>query len=137
MTWLLALSTLTTFAAPPTDPAMEMGDRLVEKLGVTQDVANDMVALITDHRDVAREQREVIKDTAKALREARTTGDVGEMKRLIKELRKHYDRGRQIQEQHTDEILALLTVDQQAQWLLFSLNRQHKRRTSGLPQNPR
>ncbi|MEN0063167.1 MAG: hypothetical protein AAGA48_13510 [Myxococcota bacterium] len=134
---LLALLSTPTFAQPVDDNTIELAEKLTTKLGVTPEVAAELTVMFEDHRTVMTAHREALATALSGLREARSEGNASAMKRLIKEIQRLKDRGHELNNQHHDDVLGMLTVDQQAQWLLFQAHRTMKRRSGGLPKNPR
>ncbi|MEO0602530.1 MAG: hypothetical protein AAF211_13895 [Myxococcota bacterium] len=139
MLTLLTMLALPTFAqdSAPEGDAVRV-ERMTEKLGVAPAVAEELIAIVRAHKETLADHKAEVVETARGLRQAREDGDDKAMKRAMDDLRRLRDQGRKTQDRHHDELMSLLTVDQQATWVLMGLHRKAKRhQTDGLPRQPR
>jgi len=112
-----------------------MFDRLVEKLALTEEQAEELKTMFGDHREVMMELRASLRDVLRSIREelAKDEPDEAVLAGLIAQanaIREQLKTEQEAFKAKIDEFKAGLTVTQQAQFLLFEARmyrRMHRR----------
>lgn len=125
---MVRLAVLAVLCAPAAsawagaDPDVKV-ERLTEHLGVEVRDAEAIVAILETARVETAQLKEQAQMQAKALQVAKEAGDVGAMRRAMKELQRIRRDHQDLRDDVRGDVFDRLTVEQQAAWTLFHLER--------------
>ncbi len=121
----------------PGQEARQRGfDRLIDKLGLTEEQAEELKTILDEHRETMKDLKSSLRDLYRAIREelGKDEPNEEELARLIAEvdaIREQMKAEQEAFKAKIDEFKADLTITQQAQFLLFEARMHGRMRGPG------
>jgi protein CpxP len=131
---VLALSTSLAFAAPHEGKGghrrgrgQQFGQRFAEKLNLTDAQKQQLQDVRKNFREQNKAFFDSSRETFKQFREARKAGDTARVEALKPAMEQQWAQMKQLRQQQTQQVLALLTPEQRTQWEAMKAERQARR----------